>query len=167
MILDLTDEQKAFQSEVAAFAADRVAPQAAAIDERGAFPRELVREAAALGLLGVTIAAAWGGGGRGLRQLRAGARGARAGERGRGGHRRGQQLARRRAARAIRHRRAEADLAAPARDAAQSLGAFALSEEHAGSDAANQQTVARLDDRGYVHQRPQGLGRQRRGGRPR
>ncbi len=31
-----------------------------------------------------------------------------------------------------------------------SVGAFALSEEHAGSDAANQQTVARLDDRGYV-----------------
>jgi butyryl-CoA dehydrogenase len=31
-----------------------------------------------------------------------------------------------------------------------SLGAFALSEERAGSDAANQQTSARLDDRGYV-----------------
>ncbi len=30
------------------------------------------------------------------------------------------------------------------------LGAFALSEEHAGSDAANQQTVARLDNEGYV-----------------
>jgi butyryl-CoA dehydrogenase len=30
------------------------------------------------------------------------------------------------------------------------LGAFALSEENAGSDAANQQTVARLDDYGYV-----------------
>ena len=32
----------------------------------------------------------------------------------------------------------------------QALGAFALSEENAGSDAANQQTVARLDDHGYV-----------------
>jgi butyryl-CoA dehydrogenase len=32
----------------------------------------------------------------------------------------------------------------------ESLGAFALSEEQAGSDAANQQTVARLDDRGYT-----------------
>jgi butyryl-CoA dehydrogenase len=30
------------------------------------------------------------------------------------------------------------------------IGAFALSEEQAGSDAANQQTAARLDDRGYV-----------------
>ena len=32
----------------------------------------------------------------------------------------------------------------------EALGAFALSEEHAGSDAANQQTVARLDEQGYV-----------------
>jgi butyryl-CoA dehydrogenase len=30
------------------------------------------------------------------------------------------------------------------------IGAFALSEEHAGSDAANQQTVARLDGHGYA-----------------
>ena len=30
------------------------------------------------------------------------------------------------------------------------IGAFALSEEQAGSDAANQQTTARLDDGGYV-----------------
>jgi len=34
--------------------------------------------------------------------------------------------------------------------AGDALGAFALSEEHAGSDAANQQTVARLDEQGYV-----------------
>jgi butyryl-CoA dehydrogenase len=32
----------------------------------------------------------------------------------------------------------------------EALGAFALSEESAGSDAANQKTVARLDERGYV-----------------
>jgi butyryl-CoA dehydrogenase len=30
------------------------------------------------------------------------------------------------------------------------IGAFALSEEHAGSDAANQRTTAQLDGRGYV-----------------
>ncbi len=58
MILDLTDEQKAFQQHVRARSrADASRPQAAAIDERGAFPRDLVREAAALGLMGVTIAA--------------------------------------------------------------------------------------------------------------
>ncbi|HVL68486.1 MAG TPA: acyl-CoA dehydrogenase family protein, partial [Vicinamibacterales bacterium] len=32
----------------------------------------------------------------------------------------------------------------------EAIGAFALSEENAGSDAGNQQTVARLDERGYV-----------------
>jgi butyryl-CoA dehydrogenase len=32
----------------------------------------------------------------------------------------------------------------------EAIGAFALSEEQAGSDAANQQTVARVDDCGYV-----------------
>jgi butyryl-CoA dehydrogenase len=31
-----------------------------------------------------------------------------------------------------------------------SIGAFALSEEHAGSDAANQHTIARLDENGYA-----------------
>jgi butyryl-CoA dehydrogenase len=30
------------------------------------------------------------------------------------------------------------------------VGAFALSEEHAGSDAANQHTIARLDESGYL-----------------
>ena len=55
MDLSLTDDQKAFQERVARFARERVAPQAAAIDQQGAFPRELVAEAAALGLMGVTI----------------------------------------------------------------------------------------------------------------
>jgi butyryl-CoA dehydrogenase len=32
----------------------------------------------------------------------------------------------------------------------EALGAFALSEADAGSDAANQKTIARLDERGYV-----------------
>jgi alkylation response protein AidB-like acyl-CoA dehydrogenase len=64
MILELTDEQRAFQQQVGRFAADRVASQAAAIDEAGTFPRALVSEAAALGLMGVTVPVAWGGGGR-------------------------------------------------------------------------------------------------------
>ena len=47
-------------------------------------------------------------------------------------------------------RRAEADAGCGGWRRGEAIGAFALSEEHAGSDAANQQTVARLDDRGYV-----------------
>jgi len=60
----LTDDQRAFQEEVRAFAAERVARAASEIDERNAFPLEIVREAAARGLLGITIPQKWGGGGR-------------------------------------------------------------------------------------------------------
>src|SRR5258708_36482817 len=64
MVLDLTDEQTAFQQEIAAFAAERLAPAAAGIDEDGRFPLALVKELAARGLLGVTIPKASGGAGR-------------------------------------------------------------------------------------------------------
>jgi butyryl-CoA dehydrogenase len=149
MILELTDGQKAFQQQVAGFAADRVAPQAAAIDERGAFPRELVREAAAFGLMGVTIDAEWGGAGLDYVSYALAV----------------EALARASAVvaviAAVNNSLVAEPLARFGSDAqketwlrrlasGQSLGAFALSEEHAGSDAANQQTVARLDDRGYA-----------------
>ena len=45
MILELTEAQASFQAEIRRFAADRVAPEAVGIDERGVFPRELIREA--------------------------------------------------------------------------------------------------------------------------
>src|SRR5260221_12832906 len=64
MILELTDEQAAYQQEIAVFAAERLAPAAAGIDEDGRFPLALVKELAARGLLGVTIPRTWGGAGR-------------------------------------------------------------------------------------------------------
>src|SRR5438874_10668951 len=64
MILDLTDDQKAFQKQIAEFATARIAPAAAVIDERGVFPRDIVKDVAARGLLGVTIPKGWGGTGR-------------------------------------------------------------------------------------------------------
>jgi butyryl-CoA dehydrogenase len=149
MILDLTDEQKTFQLRVASFAAQRIGPAAAAIDEHAAFPRELIAEAAALGLMGVTIPKAFGGGGRDYVSYALAV----------------EALARASAVvaviAAVNNSLVAEPLAAFGSDAqkhtwlprlasGQSLGAFALSEEHAGSDAANQQTVARLDDRGYV-----------------
>src|SRR4030095_16886820 len=54
----------AFQREMAELASARIAPAAAGIDADGRFPRELVSEVAAHGLLGVTIPKAWGGAGR-------------------------------------------------------------------------------------------------------
>src|SRR5688500_16534908 len=64
MDLDLTPDQQDFQRRVAEFASTRVAPAAAAIAETNASPRDLVREAAALGRMGVTLAPDWGGAGR-------------------------------------------------------------------------------------------------------
>lgn len=149
MILELTDQQKAFQKEITEFAEAHVAPEAAAIDESGTFPRALVKAAAKAGLMGVTIPKEWGGGGRdyvsyavALEAL-AKASGVLA------------------VIAAVNNSLVAEPIARFGTDAqkqtwlrrlatGESLGAFALSEESAGSDAANQQTVARLDERGYV-----------------
>src|SRR5260370_1697524 len=64
MLLELTDDQRAFKESVEAFAAEIVAPRAAAIDESGEFPSDVIRAAAARGLTGVTIPKSWGGAGR-------------------------------------------------------------------------------------------------------
>src|SRR5215210_2879062 len=149
MILEYTDQQKAFQERVAAFSAEMVAPEAAAIDASGVFPRELVRDAARFGLMGVTISKEWGGAGLDYVSYVAGI----------------EALARGSAVLAVIAAVNNSLVAEPLAQfgsdgqkqewlrrlaSGAALGAFALSEESAGSDAANQQTVARLDERGYV-----------------
>jgi butyryl-CoA dehydrogenase len=149
MILELTDAQREYQERVARFAAERVAPQAAGIDEQGAFPRDLVREAAALGLMGVTIATEWGGAGRDYVSYAIAIEAVAAAS------------AVMAVIAAVNNSLVAEPIARFGSDAqketwlrrlasGEALGAFALSEEHAGSDAANQQSVARLDERGYV-----------------
>jgi alkylation response protein AidB-like acyl-CoA dehydrogenase len=64
MILELTDDQKAFQSTAETFAREIVAQRAAGIDKSGEFPSDVITAAAGYGLLGVTIPKAWGGAGR-------------------------------------------------------------------------------------------------------
>jgi butyryl-CoA dehydrogenase len=149
MDLELTEAQGEFGRRVAEFAATRVAPAAAAIDEQGVFPEGLVREAAALGLLGVTIPAEWGGAGLDYVSYALAI----------------EALASASAVlaviAAVNNSLVAEPLAAFGSDrqkdswlrrlaSGQALGAFALSEEHAGSDAANQQTTATRGDRGYV-----------------
>jgi alkylation response protein AidB-like acyl-CoA dehydrogenase len=63
MYLQLTDEQMLFRSSVERFAEESVAPRAAAIDESGEFPHDVMQAAASHGLFGVTIPKAWGGAG--------------------------------------------------------------------------------------------------------
>ena len=64
MQLELTAEQVRFRQVARDFAATAVAPRAAEIDASDRFPADLVSKAAALGLLGVTLPEAWGGAGR-------------------------------------------------------------------------------------------------------
>ena len=64
MRLELTPDQVDYQQSVSQFAADVLAPRAAAIDETDQYPSDLVAEAAARGLLGVIVPTSWGGSGR-------------------------------------------------------------------------------------------------------
>ena len=147
MILEPSAEQQAFKRSVEQFAGDVVAPWAAAIDASGEFPADLVRQAAAIGLLGVTIPVAWGGGGRDYVSYALAI----------------EAIARASAtlsvilsvnnslaAEVIAHAGSEPQKARWLRALAtgEAIGAFALSEPDAGTDAANQQTTAvKVDDR--------------------
>jgi alkylation response protein AidB-like acyl-CoA dehydrogenase len=64
MILELTPEQQSFQRAVETFASAVVEPAAARIDESGDFPWALLKQAGEHGLTGVTVPQAWGGSGR-------------------------------------------------------------------------------------------------------
>jgi alkylation response protein AidB-like acyl-CoA dehydrogenase len=69
MNFDLTDEQKAVRDTFARFCDERIAPQAAALDEARAFPRELFKELAELGFFGMRYPEEVGGTGMGLTEF--------------------------------------------------------------------------------------------------
>lgn len=149
MTFSFTAEQLAFLDTIRRFATERVAPRAAELDQTSAFPIDLVREAAALGLAGVTIPAAFGGAARdyvsyaGAIEIVSSASATLAVI---------LTVNNSLVAEPLAEFGSDDQKAAWLRRLAtgESLGAFALSEEGAGSDAANQKTSARLDDRGWV-----------------
>jgi butyryl-CoA dehydrogenase len=63
MMFELTDEQQMVQAMAREFAEKEVAPIAADIDHRAAFPHETVKRMGELGLLGIAVPEAWGGSG--------------------------------------------------------------------------------------------------------
>ncbi|MDQ2872250.1 MAG: acyl-CoA dehydrogenase family protein [Candidatus Eremiobacteraeota bacterium] len=63
MNFDLTDEQKAIQQTVREFAREQVAPRAEAMDRDEAFPYDLVKQMADLGLMGLPFPEQYGGAG--------------------------------------------------------------------------------------------------------
>jgi len=146
--LELTPAQRAFRAGVEQFAAEVVAPRAAAIDESGVFPLDVVRAAAARGLSGITVPAAWGGAGLDFVSYVLAI----------------EAIARASATVAVSltvTTSLVADVLAHVGRAPQktqwlrrlasgeAIGAFALSEPDAGTDAANQQTRAVRVGSGY------------------
>jgi len=149
MDFERSAEQAAFLERVEVFVRDEVRPVAASIDETDHYPRELVRRAGALGLCGVTLPEAWGGAGRDMVTYALAIEAV------------GRASATLAVILTVNNSLVASALLRSGSDAqkerwlrplasGEAIGAFALSEEQAGSDAANQQTVARLDDRGYV-----------------
>ncbi len=140
--------QRAFEARAREFAETRVAPRAAAIDAEAAYPRDLVAEAGALGLMGVTIPEALGGAGQDylayVLAIEAVSR-----------HSAtlgviltvNNSLVAETLYREGSDEQRERWLRPLATGAA--IGAFALSEEGAGSDAANQQATATPDGDGF------------------
>jgi alkylation response protein AidB-like acyl-CoA dehydrogenase len=148
MILELTAEQLAFKKQVEQFARDVVAPRAAFIDKSGEFPSDVMRAAADAGLCGITIAKIWGGRGRDYVSYALAI----------------EAIAKASATVAVSlvvTNSLVAELIAhagrdPQRErwlrrlaSGEAIGAFALSEPDAGTDAANQQTTAVRAGDGY------------------
>ena len=148
MRLELTAEQEAFRTTVRRFADITVRPEAAQIDTTDRFPEDLVREAGALGLMGVTIAVEAGGAGLDYVSYAVAI----------------EAIAGASATLAVIlsvNNSLVSEVVAQFGTAVQratwlrrlatgtAVGAFALSESEAGTDAANQQTIATPDATGY------------------
>jgi len=148
MILELTAEQKAFQQQIQQFAREIVAQRAAGIDKSGEFPADVMHAAAGQGLLGVTIPKAWGGLGRDYVSYALAIEAiARASATVAVSLSVTNSLVAEVIAHAGRDPQRERWLRPLARGEA--IGAFALSEPDAGTDAANQQTKAVKSGGGY------------------
>ena len=148
MILELTAEQTAFQTQVEQFAREIVAQRAASIDKSGEFPSDVMHAAAGQGLLGVTIPKAWGGLGKDYVSYALAIEAiARASATVAVSLSVTNSLVADVSAHAGRESQRERWLRPLARGEA--LGAFALSEPDAGTDAANQQTKAVKAGAGY------------------
>jgi butyryl-CoA dehydrogenase len=148
MNFDLTPEQQAFKAEIEQFAREIVAPRAAAIDKSGEFPTDVMHAAAGHGLLGVTISKSWGGAGRDYISYALAIEAiAKASATVAVSLSVTNSLVGELIAHAGRDQQRERWLRPLA--SGEAIGAFALSEPDAGTDAANQQTTAVRAGDGY------------------
>ena len=148
MNLELTEEQQSYKESVEQFAREVVAPRAQLIDRTGEYPADVIHAAARLGLLGVTISKAWGGSGRDYLSYALAIEAiARASATVAVALSVTNSLVAEIVAHAGRDQQRERWLRPLA--AGDAIGAFALSEPDAGTDAANQRTTAVRNGGGY------------------
>ena len=148
MNLDLTKEQLSFKAQIDQFARDVVAARAASIDKSGEYPADVMHAAAGQGLFGVTIPKAWGGAGRDYISYALAIEAvAKASATVAVALSVTNSLVAEVVAHAGRDQQRERWLRPLA--SGEAIGAFALSEPEAGTDAANQQTTAVRQGGGY------------------
>ena len=148
MNLELTPEQLSYKDSVEQFAREVVAPRAPSIDRTGEYPADVMHAAARHGLLGVTISKAWGGSGRDYLSYALSIEAvARASATVAVALSVTNSLVAELVAHAGRDQQRERWLRPLA--AGDAIGAFALSEPDAGTDAANQRTTAVRNGGGY------------------
>ena len=152
MDFSLTADQQAFKASIERFAREMVEPWADTIDKTGEFPVEVMASASKLGLHGITVASKYGGAGRDYLSYTLAI----------------EAIARASATVAVSlvvTNSLVAELVEHAVEtttsnalherwlkrlsAGQTIGAFALSESGAGTDAANQQTTAVKEGSGW------------------
>ena len=148
MILELTPDQLAFKETADRFAREIVAQRAAGIDQSGEFPTDVLRAAAEAGFCGMTIPKNWGGAGRDyVSYVLAIEAIAKASATVAVSLVVTNSLVAELIAHAGREQQRQRWLRKLA--AGQVIGAFALSEPEAGTDAANQKTIAIRERDGY------------------
>ena len=149
MRIELTEEQRMIREMAREFAEKEVKPIASAIDREGRFPHETIKRMGELGLMGITIPEQYGGSGADVVSYALAM----------------EEIARVCASHSVimtvnnslycepvlrfgseeQRRRFLLPFAS-----GQKLGCFALTEPQAGSDATNQQTIARRDGDSYL-----------------
>ena len=149
MELLLTEEERMLRATVRDFADRELAPRAQAVDRQEEFPWESVRGLARLGLMGLTVEEAYGGGGGTYQQLAVAI----------------EEIARGCASTSVVHishlSLGAASIAQygteeqkghylPAMASGERLGAFCLTEPDSGSDAADMSTTATRHGQGYL-----------------
>jgi alkylation response protein AidB-like acyl-CoA dehydrogenase len=148
MVLELSAEQRSFKQSIEKFAAEIVAPRAALIDKTGEYPSDVIHAAAGHGLCGVTIPKPWGGLGRDYISYALAVEAiAKASATVAVALTVTNSLVAELIAHAGRDQQRERWLRRLA--SGEVIGAFALSEPEAGTDAANQKTTATRESGGY------------------